>query len=811
MREDLGTYPEQPLNWYALLLAFIFGLIANSYLYHALFCLFILYISCLSKEKIFYISTILSFVFGFIYGTVPSFPNEDKTPAWFVPNGENTFIAKVDDVKSLADRRWRAIISDIRPIDEVKENALHGKATLYFYCDKDEDFIPPLKGMQVQFTSKIKPVKFSSNPGIIDGEQYWFDKDIFYTSYLSPQYSKFEYFGEASFFARLRMDIIQAYIAQCKDENGKVSQAHAFLLGILFGEKFYFDTTITNLFTKASLIHTLALSGMHLAFVVLCALCIINAVSYFKPNIFLRMPKTLAIGIFSLPFAIIYLWLGNFPISLMRAALMLIIIWICSAKYKNFSLLDCLCLTAGILLIIFPRAWADISFQLSVLAVLSIAIFSPLFSSFRFYLTRKRADFYIPLYIKIPLYALALAWTSFSIQIFLLPLLAYTFGVVSPHFYLNIIWIPLVELFVLPFAFLGLFTLPFNFLSEFFISCASFIVHYFILFLSYLENASFLKMWQVYRFSLWQGIGFYLLILALYNCRNKYRRNVLSIFAILCLFSQPLYAKYDNYKANIDERMQITALSVGQGQSILLEWASKDGKKRAIIDAGGLYGERFDTGRDIVAKVLSYQNFAHLDYMIVSHFDLDHVKGMFHLAEHFSIDEFIHSRYDKPKDLKTNLLAKVQANNIEERLVAVDDIIILEEDRYWLEVLFPPITGNFSSNNASLVLRLVYKGEGIALFCGDIENSGIRRMLALKPNLQADLLVLPHHGSKSSYYEEFYKAVNPTKVISSNGIYGRYVYPDPRIVEYFNAIDIEVLDTGNLDAITYTYSRSLWE
>ncbi len=813
MREDLGTYPEQAMSWYALSLAYLFGLAANAYPLHAFFCLFVLYSISLSKEKLFYILTILCFIFGLIYGKVPQMPD---LPTWYVDNGENTFQAEIVSVKSLSDRRWSVIVQDIKPNhadSDISSKPLEGKGLIYFYCDKNEDFIPPLKGMKIDFTAKLKKIKFTSNPHILNGEQSYFDKGIFYTASLNPQYSKFSFSGKADYFAKLRMDLIQAYIARCKDEKNKVSQGHAFLLGILFGEKFYFDTPVTNLFAKASLIHTLALSGMHLAFVVLCSFCIIKAFSYCMPTLFLKYPKTLLIGLFSIPLAFIYLWLGNFAISLMRAVFMLFVMWICALRYKNFSLLDCLCLVATLLLLIYPRAWADISFQLSVLAVLSIALSSPLFNAFRNVFARKSEDYHLALHKKILFYALALAWTSFCIQIFLFPIQAYTFGTVSPYFFLNIIWIPLVELFVLPFSFLGLFTLPIDFLSSKCIFLASYITSHCIDFLQYINKEYSLKMWQAYRFSLWQGIGFYLFFIACLVYKKSIskaynRAYMLFLLAFICLFSAPIYNQYDNYIAKQEQRVQIHVLSVGQGQALLLEWYTNEGKKRAIIDAGGLYGERFDTGRDIVAKVLSYQSFAHLDYLIVSHFDLDHVKGMFHLVEHFNIGEFIHSKYDKEKDLKTALLAKVRANNIPERLVEANDIIVLEEDILYLEVLFPPAKGNFSSNNASIILRLVHNDKGIALFTGDIENSGIRRLLALKPNVEADLLVLPHHGSKSSYYEEFYALINPSKVIASNGLYNRYQYPDPRIVEYFKNKNIEVLSTGNVDAQKYIYTKS---
>lgn len=89
---------------------------------------------------------------------------------------------------------------------------------------------------------------------------------------------------------------------------------------------------------------------------------------------------------------------------------------------------------------------------------------------------------------------------------------------------------------------------------------------------------------------------------------------------------------------------------------------------------------------------------------------------------------------------------------------------------YGLEVLYPPkkpgpwSLEKYTANNSSLVLRLVKDSQGIALFCGDSESPVLEKLAAMHNaklhSLEADILILPHHGSESSYAEDFYASVN---------------------------------------------------
>ena len=121
---------------------------------------------------------------------------------------------------------------------------------------------------------------------------------------------------------------------------------------------------------------------------------------------------------------------------------------------------------------------------------------------------------------------------------------------------------------------------------------------------------------------------------------------------------------------------------------------------------------------------------------------------------------------------------------------------------YGLEVLYPPkkpgpwSLEKYTANNSSLVLRLVKDSQGIALFCGDSESPVLEKLAAMHNaklhSLEADILILPHHGSESSYAEDFYASVNPRYVAVSCGKFDRFNFPSQKIVTYFQKKNIPV-------------------
>ncbi len=815
MQKQASLLVQSPMSWYALVFAYFLGLLAQYTLLPSVFCMFLLFVLLLSekgqKKSPLLLLSLLCYILAYGYTfSMPAHKNIDFSSLSFI-NKEQRYSAHIDRVQSLQDKRLRLIVSQIESSD--KELILKEKAVVYIplsYLEAKEALpIVPLVGMKISFNAALRPVNFPKNFGITDASSYWHSMDVFYSAYINVLKDEVELEGKGNYLARLRNSLYNAFLSLCI-ENNEVSQAKAILIALIFGERFYIDTQMYTLFTKASLVHSIALSGMHLLFAVLLAFVLVKILVYFLPSLLERFPQKFLTAFFSLPLALLYFWIGNAPLSLLRASLMLLIFSVCLFMYKKFSLLDCLALAGFIILLLMPDALIHLGFQFSVLSVFAIALFAPFFSYFRshfFYYSqdfpRKRLSFIK----RMLLYALNLLFISFVIQVFLLPLQASVFGVISPNFILNVLWLPLLQLLILPLAFLSLFSLPFLSLSEVLITSSSFLVSLFLDFLQYLDIFRFIDFLQAYRPDIWQSIGYYLFILSLLYWKKLKLPYVFLTLSLLCLFTFPLYTIYDNFQAKSEERIVVRILSVGQGQSILIQHADMN----FLIDAGGVYGNRFDTGRDTVAKVLSYRAFPKIDSAFITHFDLDHAKGFFHLIKYIDIEKLYYSALDNKKEMRKEMLTFAKGKGIENIALHAGHSIELVPQILYAQVLSPDLNSDFNklnySNNTSLVLRLVHKNKGIVLICGDIEHEGIEKLLERNTNLQAELLILPHHGAQNAYNEELYDRVSPSYVVASTALFNRFGFPTQSIIDYFSQKNIEVLNTAFDDEIVYVFDK----
>jgi competence protein ComEC len=125
-----------------------------------------------------------------------------------------------------------------------------------------------------------------------------------------------------------------------------------------------------------------------------------------------------------------------------------------------------------------------------------------------------------------------------------------------------------------------------------------------------------------------------------------------------------------------------------------------------------------------------------------------------------------------------------------------------------LEVLHPEQSFRGKGvNDRSLVLRVVKDGKGLILIPGDVEQRGQGHLLGHGIDLSAQVLVLPHHGSKSSLLREFYQAVRPEVALCSNGYLNHFRFPHPEVLQTLSELKIPLLRTDLDGAITITWTK----
>lgn len=222
--------------------------------------------------------------------------------------------------------------------------------------------------------------------------------------------------------------------------------------------------------------------------------------------------------------------------------------------------------------------------------------------------------------------------------------------------------------------------------------------------------------------------------------------------------------------------LEVSVLDVGQGLSVLVRTAHHS----LLFDAGPAYEEGFDAGRSVVAPVALSRGLRGIDLLVLSHTDNDHAGGVPAVRQLLTV----HAEIGTPQGQTCR------------------DGMTWQWDDVRFSILHPDDAG-WSDNNGSCVLKI--DGPFSVLLPGDIERQAEARLLSVHHEvLQADVLIAPHHGSKTSSTAEFVAAVAPQLVVFPAGWHNRFHHPRPEVVaRYANCgAYAQLLMTGERGAIT---------
>ncbi len=229
----------------------------------------------------------------------------------------------------------------------------------------------------------------------------------------------------------------------------------------------------------------------------------------------------------------------------------------------------------------------------------------------------------------------------------------------------------------------------------------------------------------------------------------------------------------------------VTLLDVGQGLAVLVRTAGHT----LLYDTGPGYGSGTDAGEMVIVPVLRHYGLRRIDTLILSHGDSDHAGGAAAVFEGLEVGRFVSSAA-VPLPWREH-----EPCHSGQRW---------QWDGVSFELLYPPPQGGHGSkgNDSSCVLRIVAGGRAV-LLSGDIEAAAERELLARVPQqLAADVLVAPHHGSKTSSTAPFVTAVAARHVLFSIGYRNRYGFPHPAVAARYRAAGSELHDTAAQGAIT---------
>ena len=197
-------------------------------------------------------------------------------------------------------------------------------------------------------------------------------------------------------------------------------------------------------------------------------------------------------------------------------------------------------------------------------------------------------------------------------------------------------------------------------------------------------------------------------------------------------------------------------------------------------------------GKNTLMPYLLDRKIKTLDYVIISHFDTDHVGGVLYIMENMKIKNIIIGKQFETTENLQKFLSLVNKKKINLKIVQAGNKINIENNVYF-NILWPepskPITENSINNNA-LVCKMICNDFSM-LFTGDIEEQAEKELIAMYKStniLESTVLKVAHHGSKSSSTEEFLDLVKPKIALIGVGKNNNYGHPNKDVLNRLNSI-----------------------
>jgi len=638
--------------------------------------------------------------------------------------------------------------------------------------DWDEPGCRPTPGQTVELPLRLRPVHGFANFGGADFEWRERLRGVFFRAYTrGPELEAAWGARPANVLWELRETLRGTLLSRLPDTQGG-----ALVLGLLLGDRSRIDQTVTEELRMAGLAHTLALSGLNVVYVAVLGLGLAWAVGLIWPGLFLRLPRQKLAILLSFPLVAAYVWLGQGSPSLVRSAWMFAFWGLLILLDRGRALVDGLFLALTLIVLWEPLSVYDIGLQMSAVAVAGLAFLHPWLNGL---LPRARGPAWRCLRRGWDILTLTL-----SANLALLPVTVWYFGTYPPNFLLNLPWLPVQGLVVQVLGMAGLALAPAPGLataSGALLAAAAQAQDWMLVALHHLFSAGWFPTWAVLR-PLWpELLGASVVLAVAPYCRSeRVAPPAALLLAGLLLMAWPHAALL---RADARDEVRLTVLDVGQSQAVLV---SASNGRRVLVDGGGTQSPTFDIGRSVVGPALAWGRPPRLDAVVLTHPDADHAQGLAWILRQFEVGRFV-TNGQWPEGrlaevLDSALAEGVSGGRLKAEALAAGDRLDLGSG-VALEVQHPAAGyQGRGANDNSLVLRLLWRGEPLALLPGDVQRDGIEDMLEHGRDVRAGVLLLPHHGSKSSLSGLLYEAVAPDLALVSCGFQNQHRFPNKDVV-----------------------------
>lgn len=643
------------------------------------------------------------------------------------------------------ERRLRFLFAPSRLVLNEQDHAFRGRLRLDWY-----DEPPPLSpGERWHLTVRLKRPHGMANPGTFDYEAWLFQQGIHATGQVRGA-GRNHRLAQPSWW-HTPVDRTRAAIQKQVAALAGEAPFTGVLLALAIGDRSGVTVAQWNVFTATGTNHLMAISGLHVGLVALLAGALVRIA--WRGRLALRLPAQKAAAGAALAVAALYALLAGFSVPTQRALVMIAVVALALMAGRPVRPAAGLAVALMGVLLLDPLSVLSPGFWLSFGAVAVI-----------FYAMTGRLG------------ADGLWWRWGRVQVVvalaLTPLLVLFFGNTSVSAPLaNLAAVPWVSFLVVPVAIAAAFAaLLFPALAAILLQAGNALMAWLWPFLELLASLA-----PAPRFAsppVWAVLAGALGVAWLLAPRGWPARPVGALWLLpMLLWVAPRPSPGEVW---------LTLLDVGQGLATVVETA----RHTLVYDTGPRFGTGFDTGEAVVDPFLRARGIRRIDTLVVSHGDLDHIGGARSLTNAWPVTRLLTGVPDKLDWTASEACQRGQS---------------WEWDGVNFEVLHPPRA--VGGNDGSCVLRIAAPG-GAFLLTGDIEARTEAELVAAGAPLRARVLVVPHHGSKTSSTDAFIDAVAPELALFPVGYRNRYRLPHPAVVERYRARGIPLMDSARDGAVT---------
>ncbi len=510
------------------------------------------------------------------------------------------------------------------------------------------------------------------------------------------------------------------------DRIERIELSKKYLYAFIIGEEYYIDSNVKDSYQKNGISHLFAVSGSNITFVVALLLKLIEKFKYKYILIFL--------------YVLIYMFLTDFTASIVRSGIFFILVTLNKILKTNLKMLDLMMLTLSISLIYNPYLLYSVGYQFSFIISAYLILFQNKINKYKSFI----GNLFIVSFVAF-LSSLPIVLNNF-----------YEFNLLSIVF--NLIYVPFVSFILFPLS-LICFIFPFFDNLLFFLTN---ILEISSLFFSNIDLLSFVI-----------GKPNYILIILYYIVITLLLFKIKYVYLLLVLLFINKSIHYANFPS-------VEFMDVGQGDSILIRLTNN---KNILIDTGGVLkyeteykkANEFSIGRDRIIPYLKSIGLSSIDYMILTHGDMDHIGGAFDLVNDFKIENVIFN-CGEVNDLEKELKKVLENKNIKYHSCIKE----LNVEKYNFQFLNNKDYDNENDNSIVIYTKI---NNHKFLFMGDA-SSKVEEDIISKYNISdIDFLKVGHHGSYTSSSEEFIDSINPKYSLISVGENNRFGHPKESVLD----------------------------